>query len=103
MALSVQAALFFHARQIADQAAQEGVSVARGFDSTATSGKDRATDFLTQVGGGTVENPMVTANRSTTTASVTVTDTVVSVIPGVSLRLNQTATAPVERFVRVAP
>ncbi|NLC98535.1 MAG: pilus assembly protein [Actinomycetales bacterium] len=103
MALSVQAALFFHARQIADQAAQEGVSIARSYEGTAIAGHDRATNFLTQVGGGTIEAHNVTASRTATTASVTITGSVVSVIPGVSLKLNQKATAPVERFVRVTP
>lgn len=99
MALTVQAALFFHARQIADQAAQEGVSVARSHASTAQAGKERATRFLDQVGGGTIENRSVTATRTETVATVTVTGKVVAVIPGVVFQLDQTATAPVERFV----
>ena len=41
----------------------------------------------------------VTASRTADTASVTVTGTVVSVVPGFSLSVSESASGPVEKYV----
>lgn len=97
--LIVQFGLMFHARNIAEQAAQDGVAVARRFDGTAAQARGKALQLLTAVGQGTLQNRGVAANRTADTATVTVTGTVVSVVPGVSLSVSESASGPVEKYV----
>ena len=97
--LIVQFGLMFHARNIAEQAAQEGAAVARRFDGTQAEGREKALQLLTAVGEGTLKNRDVTANRTADTATVTVTGTVVSVVPGFSLSVSESASGPVEKYV----
>ena len=97
--LIVQFGLMFHARNIAEQAAQEGVAAARRFDGTTAQGRLKALQLLTAVGDGTLKNRGVTANRTSDTATVTVTGTVVSVVPGFSLSVSESASGPVEQYV----
>jgi len=97
--LIVQFGLMFHARNIAEQAAQEGAAVARRFDGTQAQGREKALQLLTAVGEGTLKNRDVTANRTADTATVTVTGTVVSVVPGFSLSVSESASGPVEKYV----
>lgn len=97
--LIVQFGLMFHARNIAEQAAQEGAAVARRFDGTQAQGREKALQLLTAVGEGTLKNRDVTANRTSDTATVTVTGTVVSVVPGFSLSVSESASGPVEKYV----
>lgn len=97
--LIVQFGLMFHARNIAEQAAQEGAAAARRFDGTTAQGREKALQLLTAVGEGTLKNRDVTANRTADTATVTVTGTVVSVVPGFSLSVSESASGPVEKYV----
>ncbi|MEO5662855.1 MAG: TadE family protein [Nocardioides sp.] len=97
--LIVQFGLMFYARNIAEQAAQEGAAVARRFDGTKAQGREKALQLLTAVGEGTLKNRDVTANRTADTATVTVTGTVVSVVPGFSLSVSESASGPVEKYV----
>ena len=97
--LIVQFGLMFHARNIAEQAAQEGAAVARRFDGTQAEGREKALQLLTAVGEGTLKNRDVTANRTADTATVTVTGTVVSVVPGFSLSVSESSSGPVEKYV----
>ncbi len=97
--LIVQFGLMFHARNIAEQAAQEGAAVARRFDGTQTQGREKALQLLTAVGEGTLKDRDVTASRTADTATVTVTGTVVSVVPGFSLSVSDSSSGPVEKYV----
>ena len=97
--LIVQFGLMFHARNIAEQAAQEGAAVARRFDGTKTQGREKALQLLTAVGEGTLKNRDVTVTRTADTATVTVIGTVVSVVPGFSLVVSESASGPVEKYV----
>ncbi len=97
--LIVQFGLMFHARNIAEQAAQEGAAVARRFDGTQTQGREKALQLLTAVGEGTLKDRDVTASRTADTATVTVTGTVVSVVPGFSLSVSESSSGPVEKYV----
>ena len=97
--LIVQFGLYFHARNIAEQAAQEGSAAARQFDGTEKSGHTQATQFLSAVGTKTLQDRAVTVDRSLQSATVTVTGTVISLVPGLKLHVKETATGPVERFV----
>lgn len=97
--LIVQFGLYFHARNIAEQAAQEGAAAARQFDGSEKSGHTQATQFLSAVGTKTLQDRAVTVDRSLQSATVTVTGTVISLVPGLKLHVKETATGPVERFV----
>lgn len=96
----VQGALYYHGKNIALAAAQEGVRVARAENGSATEGSSTARRFFQQAGGSEVLLGMgVRSRRGATEASVTVTGTSLSVLPGVSgFRVSQTAEGPVERF-----
>ncbi|MGL5826822.1 MAG: TadE family protein [Nocardioides sp.] len=99
--LIVQFGLMFHARNIAEQAAQEGAAAARHFNGTEGEGKDQALKLLESVGTGTLKGRAVAVNRTGATATVTVTGTVVSVVPGFSglLQISESAAGPVEQYV----
>ena len=97
--LVVQFALMFHARNIAEQAAQEGAAAARHFDGTQAQGHDKAMQLLQSVGTGTLKDRNVTVTRTANTATVTVTGTVISVVPILTLHVSETAVGPVEKYV----
>ena len=78
MFLGMQAALFYHARTVAIAAAQQGARAAGGSD--------------------VLENASVTGSRTATEATVTVQGAALSVIPGWSPIVQQSATVPVERI-----
>ena len=59
----------------------------------------KANDFLAEAGGNDVLTEASTsANRTATTATVTVTGFSLSVIPGWKVRITQSASVPVERL-----
>jgi Flp pilus assembly protein TadG len=97
--LIVQFGLMFHARNIAEQAAQEGAATARRFDGTEANAKDKTNQFLASLGTSTLEDRNVTVNRTGQTATVTVTGTVISLVPGLHLSVSESASGPVERYV----
>lgn len=97
--LIVQFGLMFHARNVAEQAAQEGVAAARRFDGTAEQGRANALQLLAALGDGTLKDRDVQVSRTSGTASVTVTGTVVAVVPGLSLTVTERASGPVETYV----
>ena len=96
--LVVQFGLMFHARNVAEQAAQEGAAAARRFDGTQAQGRGEALRLLANVGEGTLKDRAVTATRTADTATVTVTGTVVAVVPGLSLRVSESASGPLETY-----
>jgi len=94
---AVQFAIWQHAAHMARAAANEGLQTARAYGSSAAAGKADTTTILASLSGNVLHHPQVTASRNTTTASVTVTGRASSVIPGLSLPVTITVTAPVER------
>lgn len=97
--LIVQFGLMFHARNVAEQAAQEGAAVARQFNGSASDGKADARALLAEVGTGTLRKQRVKVSRSDTRATATVSGVVVSVVPGLKLRVSESASGPVEHYV----
>jgi Flp pilus assembly protein TadG len=87
MFLGLQAALFYHARTVAIAAAQEGARAAGAETGSAAAG-----------GSDVLENSLVFGSRSATEATVTVRGAALSVIPGWSPIVQQSATVPVERI-----
>ena len=99
MFLGMQAALFYHARTVAIAAAQEGARAAGAERGRESDGVAAANDFIVEAGGDDVLTDTSTgADRTATTATVTVTGFSLSVIPGWKVRITQSATVPVERL-----
>lgn len=97
--LIIQFALYAHASSVAEAAAQEAAAVARRADGSQAGGASAANRALASLGPKMLTSRTVSVERSATTASVTITGRVVSLVPGVSLALRETAQGPVERFV----
>lgn len=103
---AIQAALFFYGRNVAIQAAREGVSQLRLAQDAATYQAQRADivdhteTFAHTVGhealSGAVATP--TYDDQAARVSMTVTGTVITLVPGLHLRVTEMAEGPVERF-----
>ncbi|MCR6490925.1 pilus assembly protein [Cellulomonas sp. P24] len=101
MFAGMQAALIYHARTVAIAAAQEGARTAAAQYSSAGAGDVAAEQFVASAGGEDVlRGVTVTATRDATTASVVVTGATMSVVPGWTPQITQSASAPVERVTR---
>jgi Flp pilus assembly protein TadG len=99
MFLGMQASLFYHARTVAIAAAQEGARAAGGENGSQTDGIAAANGFITDAGGESVLlGAKTTATRSMNTATVVVEAHSLSVIPGWSPAVRQSASLPVERL-----
>jgi len=99
MFTAMQAALIYHGRTVAIAAAEQGAQAAAAQDGTTTDGRAAAADFVTAAGGdGVLTAVRITATRSATIATVTVTGTTLSVLPGWTPSIVQSATVPVERL-----
>lgn len=94
----VQGAVYYHARTLAIAAAQEGARAAAGEDSTITAGTTAAGEFLAGTAGDSLTHITITGSRNNTTATVTVRGHSLSLIPGWTPQVEQTATLPVERL-----
>ena len=95
----VQAALVWHARNLAQAAAAEGLRVERAPAVSADAGQQRAQAFLTETSRQLLGDVEVTATRTAGTATVTVTGTALGVLPGLHLPVRATVSGPVEAFV----
>lgn len=98
----MQGALFYYARSVALAAAQEGSRAAGAETGSAGIGQSAASAFVQQAGGSDVlQGAQVTASRTATTATVTVTGQSLSLVPGLTgITVSQTASVPVERITR---
>lgn len=98
--LAIQVAMYSYARSIALTAAQEGLSTARGYESSAGAGAGRAHDFIGRAGGDMLSEVAVSVDRGAEQTTVTVTGRSLSLVPGIpGFAVRQTATGPTERFV----
>jgi Flp pilus assembly protein TadG len=101
MFLGMQGALYYHARTVAIAAAQEGARAVGSQNGTAAEGVSAASSFVSDAGGKDVlPGAHMTGGRSATTATMTVTGTSLSVIPGWSPAVSQSASVPVERITQ---
>jgi hypothetical protein len=94
--LTVQAGLFWHARQRADAAATRAAAAAAQLDGTIASGEANARTFLA---GAPLEDAAITINRDGEHARAIVTGTAPALVPGVVWQVSAIAEAPLERFV----
>jgi len=94
----VQLALAAHARSVAEAAAQEGAAVARRYDGSTQAARARTADYLDELGPTILQNRSITVDRNSQAATVTITATVISVIPGLDLSVEKSASGPVEKY-----
>lgn len=97
MFLGMQAALYYQARTLAIAAAQEGARVAGAENSSSAAGIASAASFVADA-GDVLTAAQVSGDRSAETATVTVRGTSLSVIPGWTPTVAQSASVPVERI-----
>jgi Flp pilus assembly protein TadG len=94
---ALSAGLWFHAKNVALSAAEEGVRVARGHDNPGD-GVQAARAFAVQSGDGILLRPEVVLGGDADTIEITVNGEAVSLVPGLTLSISQTARAPRERW-----
>ena len=99
MFLALQAALYSYATTVAGAAAQDGARAASAYDnrSTPDAGQAAAVAALTQ-SHGALEGWAVVTQDVADCASVTITGTALSVLPGLKFPVERTATFPWERL-----
>jgi Flp pilus assembly protein TadG len=97
--LIVQFAVYAHATHIAQAVAAQALAVTRAESGTATDGQREARSVLAQLDPTVLVQVTYNVRRDATTAQVTVSGTAESVVPGLHLRVSQTARGPVERYV----
>jgi len=94
----IQAGVVFHARHIAIAAAQEGARTAAAYQASLPVGISAATNAAAGWAGQALTGIQVTGQRTTSRVSITVQGSAVSLLPGVSWPIEQSATLPVERL-----
>lgn len=99
----VQFVMVWHARNVAEAAARDGLRAARGYDATAQQGQDAAEGYLSTVAARMLPDRRVEVTRSQDTVEVAVHAKVASVIPFGSFSVDESASGPVERFVEIPP
>jgi Flp pilus assembly protein TadG len=96
MFIGMQASLMYQGRAVALAAAQEGAREAASETGSAVSGIRTAESFVAASTSG-LKNTTVVGQRTATEATVTVSATTLSVIPGWTPAITQSASMPVER------
>lgn len=94
----VQLGVYFHTRAAVTTAARQGVDNARVLDGTSDAGARATNQFLDQ-SAAALRDRSVAVDRTATEVSVSVSGSVVSLIPFASFPLTVTVEAPVERVV----
>jgi Flp pilus assembly protein TadG len=94
--LIVQFALWAHATHIAQAAANAGVQATRVHGGSIAAGQAQTQAVLDQMSGSTLTDPTVTVTRTPTGATVTVEGAATAVLPGLSLPVHASVTAPRE-------
>ena len=78
---TIQTALHFHARNVAQSAAAEAVTAGTTTRGTTTDARNAAQAFIAQAGDGVLTDSAVTVNRTATTVTVTVQGHSLGVLP----------------------
>ncbi|MFB7763687.1 TadE/TadG family type IV pilus assembly protein [Streptomyces xiamenensis] len=94
---TIQAGLYFHAREVAHRAAQRGVEVGRSMDVGPEDGAAAARDFLQRM-GGSVNSPSVSVDSTAEEIRIEVTGSVSTLIPGLQWGVSAGASGPIERI-----
>ena len=97
--IAMSAAMYYYGRTAALSSAQSGVTAGAAENGTEADCHTAASDLLARVGDA-LQGATVSCVRTTTTMTATVSGTTLSLVPGWSPTVSQTATAPVERLTR---
>jgi hypothetical protein len=92
----IQFALLWHARHVAQAAAQDALRTASNYQSTAAAGQSDGYAYLHQVAPNLVLDPQITVSRNATIVDVDVTAHVLSIGP-FAMTVHESASGPVER------
>jgi len=95
----VQWAIVWHARNIAQAAAQESLRTAESYQSSAAAGQQDGDTYLAQVAPHVLGPGCVNVTRSATTVTVHVHCKVTSVIPFGDFSVDETVSGPIETYV----
>jgi len=93
----IQGALYYQARTVANAAAEEGLRAARTTTGTSGAGQAAAADYLSR-NGATLTSPSVTASRTATTATITISGQSQNILPGLDFTVTVRSALPVERI-----
>lgn len=96
--LVVQYALLWHARNVTEAAARDGLRVARGYEASAAQGEAAAEQYLATVAPRLLSGRDCTVQRDATTVSIVCRATVSSVVPFGEFSVTERASGPVELF-----
>ena len=94
----VQYVMLYHARNVAEAAARDGLRVARGYQASAAQGQTAAEQYLTNVAPKLLAQRHCDVQRSATTVVIVCHANVASVVPFGSFSVSEQATGPVETF-----
>ncbi len=94
----VQYVMLYHARNVAEAAARDGLRVARGYQASAAQGKAAAEQYLTDVAPKLLVHRDCTVQRGAATVAIVCHADVASVVPFGSFSVTEHATGPVETF-----
>jgi Flp pilus assembly protein TadG len=94
----VQYVMIYHARNVAEAAARDGLRVARGYQASAAQGKAAAEQYLATVAPKLLANRTCDVQRDATTVLIVCRASVASVVPFGSYSVTERATGPVETF-----
>ncbi len=97
--LVFQVGLFWHAKQAADVAAEEGVDAAQVATATEADGHAGANTVLSQAGNLRDTNVQVTRDLATGVVTVTVTGNAPSIVPFGSWTVSSQAHGSIERYI----
>jgi Flp pilus assembly protein TadG len=95
--LLVQWAVQLHSDRIVHAAAREAAVEAAAWEGGATAGRQTADSYLDDVGSD-LSNTSVDVHVGLTDATVTVSGDVLTLLPGLHIRVSATAKVPKERF-----
>lgn len=95
--LIVQYGLWWHAKQVANAAADEAVDAAKIETATGDDGRAAAESYLDQ--SGNLTNLVITVVRQPTFVSAEIQGDAPQLVPGISWSVTARSEAPVERFI----
>lgn len=95
---AIQGALYFHARNIAIKAGEEGLRQTRSQIGNSTIGTAAAYAYIAQTGSTVLKAPIVVANRTPRDASIQIAGQPITLIPFLELTITVNQNAPVERI-----
>lgn len=99
--LAIQTAFLFHARTVAQAAAQQGVDAARAYGASPADGQARALDFMSRAASdGLLTDRQVAVTGSGNLVTVSVTATPMSLLPSSWVRFTVRSSGPAEEFTR---